>query len=227
MSLQMEITELQIKVTDAALTHFQRLIENEDTPGMNVRIYVANPGTSHADIGVTFCPIGEEEEGDIPISLNNFTLFVDSLSKEALLSATIDYEDDELGGQLSIKAPHLKGKKPEQGSPLLERVEYVLNSEINPGLAGHGGRVSLVEILNSEDAFSRDNSSQDSHHSQDTEGEKNKIVVLRFGGGCHGCGMVNVTLKGGIEKTLKEKFPEISEVRDVTDHTAGQNPYYA
>ena len=53
-----------------------------------------------------------------------------------------------------------------------------------------------------------------------------QIVVLQFGGGCHGCGMAGATMKNGIEKTLKEKFPEITEVRDATNHALGENPYY-
>jgi Fe/S biogenesis protein NfuA len=77
----------------------------------------------------------------------------------------------------------------------------VIDSDINPSLAGHGGHISLIEIID------------------------DSIVVLQFGGGCHGCGMANVTLKQGIEKRLKEKFPQIVEIRDVTDHTTGTNPY--
>ena len=74
--------------------------------------------------------------------------------------------------------------------------------EINPQIASHGGRVSLEEIAG------------------------DGIVVLRFGGGCHGCGMADVTLKQGIEKTLRSRLPEITEVRDATDHASGHNPYY-
>ena len=84
----------------------------------------------------------------------------------------------------------------------LRQHAWVLQSEINPGLASHGGKVSLELIT------------------PDNE------VVLRFGGGCHGCGMVNVTLQDGIEKTLKEYFPEIKAVIDATDHASGSNPYY-
>ena len=82
----------------------------------------------------------------------------------------------------------------------------MIDSEINPNLAGHGGKVSLVEIIKAES-------------------DARAIVVLQFGGGCHGCGMAGVTLKNGIEKTLKENFPEIVEIRDVTDHTKGEDPY--
>jgi len=79
----------------------------------------------------------------------------------------------------------------------------VLESEIAPQIASHGGRISLVEVA------------------------AGNIVVLRFGGGCHGCGMVDVTLKNGVEKTLRERIPEITEVRDVTDHETGEQPYFA
>ncbi len=204
---------LNIKVSDAAISHFKKLIEKEELPGMNLRIYASHPGTALADIGVTFCPRDEEEKTDLMVELGDFKLFIDLDSKEALFEAELDFEEDSMGGQLSIKAPHLKGHKPSEDSSLYDRIDYILNSEINPGLASHGGKVSLVENLDEE--------------IQGEKGYKGKIVVLRFGGGCHGCGMVNVTLKDGIEKTLKEKFPEISEVRDATDHALGENPYYS
>lgn len=192
-----------LTVTEAAQTHFRTLLQKEDTPGMNLRVYVANPGTSFADIGVTFCPKGDEEPSDLELSFEDFSLYIEKASEQALQEAKIDFENTLEGGQLSIKAPFLKGKAPTEGSSLHERIEYILHSEINPSLAGHGGSVNLVDII-----------------------ENNTIIILRFGGGCHGCGMANVTLKQGIEKTLKEKFPEIVEVRDATDHAAGTNPYY-
>lgn len=189
-------------VTERALQHFQTLLTQEDSQGMNLRVHVESPGTPLADVGVTFCPAGDEETTDTQIVFPGFILFVAKDSEEALLDANIDYEENAWGGQLSVKAPYLKGRAPEVGSSLEERVQYVLETEVTPSLASHGGRVSLVEIL------------------------EGGIVILRFGGGCHGCGMVTVTLKHGIEKTLKEKFPEISEIRDVTDHKTGENPYY-
>ena len=91
---------------------------------------------------------------------------------------------------------------PAADASVVERVRYLIDAEINPKLASHGGRVSLREIT--------------------AEG----IVVLQFGGGCHGCGMSEVTLKNGIEKTLREKIPEVTGVRDVTDHKSGSKPYY-
>jgi len=194
---------MQITVTDAAQKHFQQLIRNEETPNMNLRIYVENPQTAIAKIGLTFCPEGGEEPQDMTLKLSGFDLYVDPDSTEALVDAKIDYEETEEGGQLNIKAPHLKGTPPGEACTLQEQIEYLLRSDINPSLAGHGGRVRLVELV-----------------------ENDTVVILEFGGGCQGCGMANVTLKRGIERTLKEKFPNIHEVRDVTDHAAGANPYY-
>jgi Fe/S biogenesis protein NfuA len=87
-------------------------------------------------------------------------------------------------------------------SPLNERINYLLQTEINPGLASHGGEVKLIDVV--EDG----------------------VAVLQFGGGCQGCGMVDVTLKEGIEKTMIARIPEITAVRDVTDHTVKENAFY-
>ena len=190
-----------MEVTEAAKAHFRGLLDKEEITGMNLRMCVANAGTIHADVSITFCPPGEEELSDVRLHFEDFILFVDKGSKDALNTAVVDFKADGLNGQLSIKAPYLKGVAPKPDSSLRERVQYVIDSEINPNLANHGGRVDIVDIL------------------------EEKIVVLRFGGGCHGCGMAGVTLKHGIEKTLKEKFPEIVEIRDVTDHTTGEDPY--
>ena len=116
--------------------------------------------------------------------------------------AHVDYETNATGGQLTVRAPKIKGVAPAENAALDERVRHVLETEINPQIAAHGGRVSLVEIA------------------------PENIVVLRFGGGCHGCGMADVTLKQGIEKTLRERLPEITAVRDATDHASGSTPYY-
>ena len=82
-----------------------------------------------------------------------------------------------------------------------EKVQKILDEMINPAVAGHGGFVDLLDV-------------------------KENVVYLRLGGGCQGCGMVNVTLKQGIETTLKEEIPQLAGVIDQTDHAGGSNPYY-
>ena len=119
-----------------------------------------------------------------------------------LEDAVVDYAKDTMGGQLTIKAPNSRLPKLNEDSTIEERVNYVLYNEVNPWLAAHGGNVTLEEVF-----------------------EEN-IAVLRFGGGCQGCGMVDVTLKEGVEKTLIDQIPELVEVRDVTDHTQRENAYF-
>ena len=192
----------KIHVSESAQAHFDHLIAKEDIPGMGLRIFLDSPGLPNADVSISFCPPGEHRAGDIPVGFEKFTLYIDRASVSYLEDAEIDYKSDKLGGQLAITAPNLKGAKPNESDSLVERVNYILQSEVNPNLASHGGMVSLVEIT------------------------PNMEVVLRFGGGCHGCGMADVTLKQGIEKALMSQLPEITAVVDVTDHTQGENPYY-
>ena len=83
-----------------------------------------------------------------------------------------------------------------------DKINYYLYSEVNPSLASHGGEVHLVEVI------------------------ENSKAVLRFGGGCQGCGMVDLTLRDGVEKTLKDNIPELTEIVDSTDHSQRENAYY-
>ena len=192
-----------IEITPLAQDYFRQLLEDQEESGAGLRISVVNPGTPKAGCDLQFCPPGAEEGGDVRVEFSAFNLFVDAESSDWLKEAVIDFEQDATGGQLTIKAPNIKGSMPGADAPLAERVAWVLETEINPGLAGHGGMVMLEGVTDAQE------------------------VVLRFGGGCHGCGMADVTLKDGIESTLKGHFPEIAAVLDATDHSTGENPYYA
>ncbi len=84
---------------------------------------------------------------------------------------------------------------------LMTKVQELIDSTINPAVAGHGGFVQLLDV-------------------------KEKKVYIQMGGGCQGCGAADITLKAGIERLIKEEIPEIEEVLDTTDHSSGTNPYY-
>ena len=192
-----------INITDSAQQYFSRLIEQQDEEGLGLRISVNQPGTPGASCDLQFCPAGQSMPDDRVVEFDTFKLFVARPSEKWLEAAEIDFEEDATGGQLTIKAPGIKGSTPGDDASLEERVNWLLQTEVNPALAAHGGRVSLVEIT------------------------EQKEVVLQFGGGCHGCGMADVTLKQGIEQTLTRNLPEITAVLDATDHHSGKNPYYA
>src|SRR6056297_1744737 len=186
-----------LTVTPTARDYFAKLLEDQPE-GTQLRLATRQAGTPAADVSLNFCPPGDDQADDCGV----FTLFVSQDSKDALDGAMIDFETDATGGELSIRAPGLRGQAPGEGASMHERVSWVLESRINPMVASHGGVVSLVDVTEEND------------------------VILRFGGGCHGCGMVDVTLRQGIETQLRELVPEIRNVTDGTDHDTGKNPYY-
>ncbi|AEF47816.1 MULTISPECIES: Fe-S biogenesis protein NfuA [Serratia] len=190
-----------IRITDTAQEHFAKLLANQEE-GTQIRVFVINPGTPTAECGVSYCPPDAVEATDTELKFEKLSAYIDELSKPYLDDAEIDFVTDQLGSQLTLKAPNAKMRKVDDNAPLMERVEYVLQSQINPQLAGHGGRVTLMEITD------------------------DSLAILQFGGGCNGCSMVDVTLKEGIEKELLQKFPELKGVRDLTEHQRGEHSYY-
>ena len=192
-----------IDISQRAQQHFLRLLDQQGIDGLGIRLRVTAAGTPAANCELEFCEACDLSGGEWTIECAGFEFHVDGESVAWLEQATIDFEPTATGGQLNIRAPRIKGDVPGLDAGVIERVRYVLESEINPRLASHGGRVTLLEV------------------------GADGAVVLQFGGGCHGCGMVDVTLKQGVEKTLRERVPEITAVRDATDHAGGEKPYYS
>jgi len=193
---------VNVQITESAQQYLRELLDKQkDSEGVGIRMFVASPGTPQAETCIAYCRPGEEKEDDEVVELNQFKAYFEGRSLPYLEDAKVDYSADRMGGQLTIRAPNAKMPQVNDDSPLEDRINYVLYNEINPGLASHGGNVSLVEIT--EDNY----------------------AVLKFGGGCQGCGAVEVTLKNGVEATLTEKLPELKGVRDVTDHTDRTNAY--
>src|SRR5262245_12788567 len=102
-------------------------------------------------------------------------------------------------GQPAISAEALKNA-PAEDQPR-QKVQKILDEQINPAVASHGGFITLLDV-------------------------KGNTLFIRMGGGCQGCGAADVTLRQGIETALREQVPEIGEILDATDHEAGENPYY-
>lgn len=192
-----------LSVSDAAQRYFRHLLKQQDAEDLAIVIAASRPGTPGADCELAFCDPSDKGADHPVMKLDGFELYIDAQSVEFLQDAVVDYDEDTTGGKLTIRAPNLRGQAPSDDASLHDRVQWLIQAEINPALANHGGFVGLVEVT--EDGF----------------------AVLQFGGGCHGCGMVDVTLKDGIEKTLVERVPEINGVRDVTEHEKGENPYYS
>ncbi|MGK0442427.1 MAG: Fe/S biogenesis protein NfuA [Pseudohongiellaceae bacterium] len=200
--------ELKITITEPAQEYLAELLAGQDEDVNGIRLFINQPGTPKAETCIAYCREDDEQDDDVIVEYSNLTARFETRSLPFLEDAFVDYAKDRMGGQLTIKAPNAKLPKVSENSPIEDQINYVLHNEVNPSLAAHGGEVSLVEVAEEGD-----------------EGE-NKIAILRFGGGCQGCGMVDMTLKDGVEKSLLTQVTGLSAVRDVTDHTDTSQAYF-
>jgi Fe/S biogenesis protein NfuA len=136
-------------------------------------------------------------------------IVVPAVDIEKLRGATVDWSDDLMSGGLLVvnpnkpdpASPAIGGPVADLSGPVPQRVLQVIEEQVNPAIAAHGGSAELVAV----------------------EGD---VAYVRLGGGCVGCGMATVTLGQGIEVAILEAVPEVRQVVDVTDHASGTNPYY-
>jgi len=139
----------------------------------------------------------DRTDDDLSVETGGLTVVVDPKSAVDLAGASIDLDPAVTGGGLRIDNPN-EGWQ----DPVARAVQDVLDRQINPGVGSHGGMVSLVDV-------------------------RDGTAYMRFGGGCQGCAAVDVTLKQGVETAIRSAVPSISAIVDVTDHEAGDNPYYS
>ena len=151
-------------------------------------------------------PVEQAGPDDVVETVEGLPVVVPGRDADALHGATIDWSDDLMRGGLTIDNPNtpspaMQPPPADLGGPVPQRVIQVIDQQINPSIAMHGGSAQLVAVEDS-------------------------TAYVRLGGGCVGCGMATVTLSQGIEVAIKEAVPEITSVVDVTDHASGTNPYY-
>ena len=192
----------EMNITPSAQEYLADLLSNQEEDTTGIKIFVSEPGTPRAETCIAYAKQDEDFSEFRFIEEFNFSLYLEEKSIDFLKDAEVDYSPDKFGGTLTIKAPNAKLPQISKDASIEDKINYVLYSEINPGLASHGGEVSLIEVLNEETA------------------------ILQFGGGCQGCGMVDLTLKDGVEKTLLEQVEGLKSVKDVTDHSYRENAYY-
>lgn len=190
-----------VTITESAQDYLAELLSKQDD-ALGVRVFINQPGTPRAETCIAYCREGDVQEGDEFEEMAKFKVWYEARSLPFLEDALVDYSKDRMGGQLTIKAPNAKLPRVDDSSSVEDRVNYVLYNEVNPALASHGGEVSLVEIT------------------------ETMVAILKFGGGCQGCSAVDQTLKGGVEKTLLEQIPQLTGVRDTTDHSDTSQAYY-
>jgi Fe/S biogenesis protein NfuA len=188
-----------ITITELAKKKVVEVADSTGRSGEGLRVAVRNGGTPRVAYALDFVPKGQGSPDDVVIDAGTFQVHVDPASAAFLKDAVIDYVDGLTESGFKVEAPNAGPAKPE--GPVAEAIQKVIEEKINPAIAAHGGWVALVGV-------------QDS------------TAYLQLGGGCQGCGMVNVTLKQGIEVMIKEAVPQITQILDTTDHAGGTNPYY-
>jgi Fe/S biogenesis protein NfuA len=202
-----------LRLTAQALAEILALRDAESAPeslGLCVETSGARDDVYTYDM--YFQPISDAAPGDWIDSRDGLALIVPGQSVERIRGSVLDLSPDaDGGGGMVIKNPNrplpprrspaMTGPPPDLSGDVAQRLLQVLNEQINPAIAAHGGRADLVAV-------------------------EDDTAYLRLSGGCAGCGLAAVTLSQGIEVAIRESVPEIVNIVDVTDHASGTNPYY-
>ena len=185
-----------LTVTEAAQQKVKSVMESQGRPDDGLRLSIVGRRMSSFQYSLGLVEPSQASPEDLVVDAGAFKIYVDPNSAENLEGVTIDYVEDIQGSGFKIDNPN-----PLWTDPQHLAVQELFDSRINPNLASHGGHVELLDI-------------------------QDDMVFVRLGGGCQGCGMVDVTLRHGIEALIKEEFPQYQRVVDTTDHAEGANPYY-
>ena len=185
-----------ITLTDLARDKVLELLRAEGRPGLALRFGIAGRGPGGFHYRLAFVGPDERSPSDPVVNAGGFEVVVDEASAARVAGTVIDFVEQD--GQSGFK---IDNPNPLWSDPQAAAVQKVLDEEINPAVTSHGGYVSLLDV-------------------------KDGVAYIQLGGGCQGCGMVDVTLKQGIEVRIKEMVPGIREVVDTTDHAGGTNPHY-
>jgi Fe/S biogenesis protein NfuA len=189
-----------ITISEIAL---QKIVESKKNLGLPVkglRVRAVPRSPLRADFAMRFVPAEEPESStDLIQSFDGIDVYIAPDSAPFLEGATIDFVFRIIGSDFKVEAPLRKLDSTE--GRIAERIQQILDDEVNPSLATHGGGAVLFDY-------------------------KEGVVFLELIGGCQGCSMAAATLKNGIETSLRSSIPEIREVRDITKHANGMNPFF-
>lgn len=191
---------MMINFTDRANEMVRSFLGESGDEELALRIGMGGSPVS-PKFDLTLVGANELAEDEMMVDGGGFVVFVKSADAEALEGATVDFVErvNESGFEVrTMKQPSRSGGIP--SGPIADRVREVLDSQVNPAIAAHGGMISLVDV-------------------EETD------VYVEMSGGCQGCTLSRMTLRQGVERMLREAVPELTAVHDVTDHASGDNPY--
>ncbi len=186
-----------ILITDKAKEMLLQFQQKADDDIKRVlRVEIIGRGDKGFRYDLNLVDLQEKEESDVACEVDGMTVLIAERSAQYMEGATLDFVETLMGGGFQFENPN-----PMWVDDISVAVAEVIQTDVSPMVASHGGTVELLGV----------------------DGDK---AVIAFGGGCQGCGMVDVTLKQGIEVVIREKVPSITSIVDATDHEAGSNPFY-
>jgi len=185
-----------ITVTEGARRKIAEFMAAESRPALALRFGIQGRGPGAFQYRLAFVEAADRVESDTVVDTGSFLVLIDAASAPDLAGATLDFVEGERESGFRIENPN-----PLWRDPTALAVQRVLDDEINPAIASHGGWISLLDV-------------------------KDGVAYVQMGGGCQGCGMVDVTLRQGVEVRIREVVPQIQGLVDTTDHAGGSNPYY-
>jgi len=185
-----------IDISQKAQDHIKKFLNASSKKIQGVSIIIETKTERKANYSIQFIEFSDTPAENISIDFENIPVLVSKEVIPYLEGTEVDLNDK---GELEAFNPSMSIT--EISGSVEEQIQHVLDEEVNPMVASHGGVVSLLEV-------------------------KDHNAYLEFGGGCQGCGMIDVTLKQGVEVMIKAQIPDIEAIYDVTDHAGGTNPYY-
>ena len=196
---------MKLTFTDKARDMVVSFMDMEEDGLQALRIAVdGSPFAPNYEL--TLVDAEQRAETDVEVDAGSFTVLVDEASVERLNGAEVDFVEkiQESGFQITPDPNATKAAIDDAGpsGKLAERVSHVLDTEINPAIAAHGGVINLVDVQGTE-------------------------IFIEMAGGGQGCAMSRMTLRQGVERMVSQSVPEVTAIHDVTDHASGENPYFS
>jgi len=200
-----------IQMTQKARERIQTLAEDQRTKqGRNVvGVQLAMQGLPRPNYTLAFVEAGKQSTTDVLVEVEGIQIFMEARDASFLEDVTIDYISNlqQTGFRVDNPKPppdlsDPNAKAPETDEEMGQVIKKVLDLEINPGVASHGGQITLIEV-------------------------KNRVAYIEMRGGCQGCGMASATLTQGVVAAIKKAVPAITDVIDTTNHASGEQPYFA
>ncbi|MGH9001022.1 MAG: NifU family protein [Acidimicrobiia bacterium] len=207
------VPEPILNITEVARTKVLRVRANEsDAESLALWLEVSGVADGKYRYDMYFQPLDYAGPTDAVQRHDDISVVIPAFSVDKVRGSTLDVSGGPVDGGLVLDNPNspspavnAPGGPPRPQADLsgdvAQRVLAVLDQQINPSIAAHGGNAQLVAV-------------------------EDDVAYLRLSGGCQGCGMASVTLNQGIEVAIKDVVPEIARVVDVTDHASGTNPYF-